>query len=52
MNPNYGEFYVTRGLAYDWKDRYGQSLSDYNHAIKLEPGCAKGYYSRGFRQAS
>jgi len=48
LNPNYGEFYVTRGLAYEWKDQYGQSLADYNHAIQLEPNCAKGFYSRGF----
>jgi len=48
LNPNDGEFYVTRGLAYEWQDEYGQSLSNYNRAIQLEPGCAKGYYSRGF----
>jgi tetratricopeptide (TPR) repeat protein len=35
MNPEYGQSYGNRSLAYAWLDDYEHSKADYDHAVKL-----------------
>ena len=39
--------YYHRGLVDEEKDNYGQAISDYTKAIKLQPNYQMAYYNRG-----
>ena len=41
------EFYESRGLAYLEKHQYGKAISDFNKALKMNPGDASAYCNRG-----
>lgn len=45
--PNYAEFYSSRGDAYSEKGDYTRAIEDYTKAIELKPDYAEAYYNRG-----
>lgn len=49
--PDFGVTYANRGILYDRMGRHGEALADYERALALEPGVAKGpgWLTRFFR---
>ncbi len=41
------EFYERRGLAYLEKRQYNKAISDFDKALKMNPGAAYAYHNRG-----
>lgn len=46
-NPDDGEAYLNRGMAYGLLEEYDLALADYNRAIKLDPKNPKAFLERG-----
>ena len=46
-NPNYGDGYNSRGVAYFNMQRYNEAIKDYNKAISLKPDFVEAYNNRG-----
>ncbi|MEK7842545.1 MAG: tetratricopeptide repeat protein [Deltaproteobacteria bacterium] len=47
LNPNYGDAYYNRGLAYYDKGQYDIAIEDYTSAIAINPNYGDAYYNRG-----
>lgn len=50
-NPELGEAYINRGLAYGKKGQYDQAIADFNKFIELDSRDSEAYYNRGVAYA-
>jgi tetratricopeptide (TPR) repeat protein len=50
-NPELGEAYINRGLAYGIKGQYDQAIADFNKFIELDSRDSEAYYNRGVAYA-
>ncbi len=52
IEPNNGDAFYNRGLAWDNKGEYDKAIADFNVAIRLNPNDPEGFNGRGLRGAA
>ena len=47
IDPEYGDAYNNRGIAYYYLEQYERAIEDFNKALDIDPEDAIAYYNRG-----